>query len=49
MDYAVDAARKYNAEVIALNYLCKHYGYDAAKVFKRKLSERIKLNEQKKQ
>lgn len=30
------------AEVIALNYLCKHYGYDAAKVFQRKLQEKIK-------
>lgn len=25
------------SEVIALNYLCKHYGYDASKVFSRKL------------
>ena len=30
------------SEVIALNYLLKHYGYDAAKVFQNKLSERIK-------
>ena len=29
------------SEVIALNYLLKHYGYDAAEVFKKKLSERI--------
>jgi HPr kinase/phosphorylase len=32
------------AEVIALNYLCKHYGYDAAKVFEKQLAEKIKLN-----
>ncbi|MCE1165141.1 MAG: HPr(Ser) kinase/phosphatase [Bacteroidetes bacterium] len=32
------------AEVIALNYLCKHYGYNAAKVFEKQLAERIKLN-----
>lgn len=32
------------AEVIALNYLCKHYGYNAAKVFERKLAERIEMN-----
>lgn len=32
------------AEVIALNYLCKHYGYDAAKVFEKQLAERIKSN-----
>jgi HPr kinase/phosphorylase len=30
------------AEVIALNYLLKTYGYDAAEVFANKLSERIK-------
>jgi HPr kinase/phosphorylase len=30
------------AEVIALNYLLKHYGYDAAKVFQKRLSQRIK-------
>lgn len=29
------------AEVIALNYLLKHYGYDAARVFSEKLSEAI--------
>jgi len=29
------------SEVIALNYLLKHYGYDAAEMFKRRLSERI--------
>jgi len=29
------------SEVIALNYLLKHYGYNAAEVFKKKLSERI--------
>lgn len=33
------------AEVIALNYLCKHYGYNAAKVFEKKLSKQIKDNE----
>jgi len=32
------------AEVIALNYLCKHYGYNAAQVFEKKLSDRIKDN-----
>jgi len=32
------------AEVIALNYLCKHYGYDAAQVFEKKLSDRIRDN-----
>ena len=32
------------AEVIALNYLCKHYGYNAAKVFEKQLSERIDSN-----
>ncbi len=32
------------AEVIALNYLCKHYGYDAAKVFEKQLADRIKSN-----
>ena len=30
------------AEVIALNYLCKHYGYDAAKVFQKRLQNKIK-------
>ncbi len=29
------------SEVIALNYLLKHYGYDSAKVFEKRLSERI--------
>ncbi len=29
------------AEVIALNYLLKHYGYDAAKVFEKRLAEKI--------
>lgn len=29
------------AEVIALNYLLKHYGYDAARVFSERLSEAI--------
>lgn len=29
------------AEVIALNYLLKHYGYDAARVFSEKLTEAI--------
>jgi HPr kinase/phosphorylase len=29
------------AEVIALNYLLKHYGYDAAKVFEQRLAEKI--------
>ncbi|MCX7834315.1 MAG: HPr(Ser) kinase/phosphatase [Ignavibacteria bacterium] len=31
------------AEVIALNYLCKHYGYNAAKEFKRRLNQEIKM------
>lgn len=31
------------AEVIALNYLCKHYGYNAAKEFKKRLNQEIKL------
>jgi HPr kinase/phosphorylase len=30
------------AEVIALNYLCKHYGYDAAKEFQQRLNKLIK-------
>jgi HPr kinase/phosphorylase len=30
------------SEVIALNYLSKHYGYDAAKIFQNRLSEQIK-------
>jgi len=29
------------AEVIALNYLCKHYGYNAAEEFRKKLQDRI--------
>ena len=29
------------AEVIALNYLLKHYGYDASKVFQKNLSDKI--------
>ncbi len=29
------------AEVIALNYLCKHYGYNAAEIFKKRLVEKI--------
>jgi len=32
------------AEVIALNYLCKHYGYNAAKVFEKRLDAKIKSN-----
>ncbi|MFA5404370.1 MAG: HPr(Ser) kinase/phosphatase [Ignavibacteria bacterium] len=32
------------AEVIALNYLCKHYGYDAAKIFEKRLDAKIKSN-----
>ncbi len=32
------------AEVIALNYLCKHYGYNAAKVFEKRLDAKIKKN-----
>ncbi|MBV6478324.1 MAG: HPr kinase/phosphorylase [Ignavibacteria bacterium] len=32
------------AEVIALNYLCKHYGYNAAEVFKKRLNDKIKSN-----
>ncbi|MFZ1573052.1 MAG: HPr kinase/phosphorylase, partial [Candidatus Kapaibacterium sp.] len=30
------------AEVISLNYLLKHYGYNAAKVFTEKLRESLK-------
>lgn len=30
------------AEVIALNYLCKHYGYDSAKVFQQRIQNKIK-------
>ncbi|MEO8447954.1 MAG: HPr kinase/phosphorylase, partial [bacterium] len=30
------------AEVIAMNYLCKHYGYNAAEEFKKRLEEKIK-------
>lgn len=29
------------AEVIALNYLCKHYGYNAAEEFKKRLADKI--------
>ncbi|GAB1348440.1 hypothetical protein MASR1M107_06520 [Ignavibacteriales bacterium] len=29
-------------EVIALNYLLKHYGYDSAKIFREKLERRLK-------
>ncbi len=29
------------AEVIALNYLCKHYGYNAAEEFKKRVEEKI--------
>jgi HPr kinase/phosphorylase len=29
------------AEVVALNYLLKHYGYDSAKAFEKNLSEMI--------
>lgn len=32
------------AEVIALNYLCKHYGYDPAKELQQRLSNKIKSN-----
>lgn len=32
------------AEVIALNYLCKHYGYNAAKIFEKRLEAKIKRN-----
>lgn len=32
------------SEVIALNYLLKHYGYDASKVFRDRLNEKIKKN-----
>jgi HPr kinase/phosphorylase len=30
------------SEVISLNYLLKHYGHDAAKIFQERLNERIK-------
>jgi len=36
------------SEIIALNYLCKHYGYDAAKIFSKKLEEAIKSKDKKK-
>jgi HPr kinase/phosphorylase len=32
------------SEVIALNYLCKHYGYQAADEFKKRLEEKIEKN-----
>ncbi|MEO6696096.1 MAG: HPr(Ser) kinase/phosphatase [Ignavibacteria bacterium] len=32
------------AEVIALNYLCKHYGYNAAEEFKKRLEKKISGN-----
>ncbi len=32
------------SEVIALNYLLKHYGYDASKVFRERLNEKIRKN-----
>ena len=32
------------AEVIALNYLCKHYGYNAAKEFEKRLEKQIEIN-----
>jgi HPr kinase/phosphorylase len=35
------------SEVIALNYLCKHYGYLAADEFKKRLEEKIEKNFQK--
>lgn len=36
------------AEVIALNYLCKHYGYHAAVEFKKRLEEKISAKSRKK-
>lgn len=35
------------AEVIALNYLCKHYGYNAAEVFRKRLEDKINSNSKK--
>jgi len=35
------------SEVIALNYLLKHYGYDAAQVFNERLMEQLQLKTQK--
>jgi HPr kinase/phosphorylase len=32
------------AEVIALNYLCKHYGYNAAEEFRNRLEQKISNN-----
>ena len=32
------------SEVIALNYLCKHYGYNAAKIFEKRLENKIQKN-----
>jgi HPr kinase/phosphorylase len=37
------------SEVIALNYLCKHYGYDAAKVLAAKLEHAIKEKRRRKE
>ena len=34
------------SEVIALNYLCKHYGYDAAKTFGERLNDQIRTNKE---
>ncbi|MBK8550036.1 MAG: HPr kinase/phosphorylase [Ignavibacteria bacterium] len=36
------------AEVIALNYLCKHYGYNAAEEFKKRLEDKINSNSKRK-
>ncbi|MFN3695713.1 MAG: HPr kinase/phosphorylase, partial [Ignavibacterium sp.] len=30
------------SEVIALNYLLKHYGYDSAHIFQERLAEKLK-------
>jgi HPr kinase/phosphorylase len=35
------------SEIIALNYLLKHYGYDAAKVLQQRITDRIKLKNDK--
>jgi HPr kinase/phosphorylase len=37
------------SEVIALNYLLKHYGYNAAKVFEQRLSAQIDINKMNKE
>jgi len=35
------------SEVISLNYLLKHYGYDSAKLFEKRLNNQLKINSKK--